>query len=635
MNKKDKTKISFGKIGFGLSLNKGGTEAVDPEPTKCEETVNITEGGFGTFGKIIDSSDVPSSSSQTSSENVDGGTSSNEQGRKSKVAKDFDVEELVEKTIAQAKERHGDKYSSSDESEKSSEVKAKEQMEKLKIQNQDGEEAESEDEVIGPPLPPEMKNKSEEKEGSDDDEFIGPPMPSRSGEDDEESEEGIEEEDDEDDEEPEERPEEKVPQSHEVTLRHGTKAVSAMALDPSGARLITGGLEYEVKFWDFAGMNASLQSFRCVKPCESHPIKNVQYSTTGDMVLIISGNAQAKVLDRDGYEKLECVKGYQFISDMANTKGHISGLNDGCWHPKKKEEFLTCSDDGSLRLWLVDKPKEHHRIIKTRSKVGLRTAPTCCTFSRDGNIVACGCSDGSLQMWDHRKNFVNTLHLIRDAHMQGSETSRITFSYDDRGLATRGGDDTLKLWDIRQLKSPVHVAGELFNRFPMTDCGFSPDDRMVFTSISLKKGETDGKLLFFDRNTFEKLKEIRVSDSSVIRCLWHPKLNQVMVGCGNGDAKILYDPIKSHRGALLCMAKTQKKRKQVEVFTSQQVIAPHSLRMFRQERPRSTRKQLEKARLDPVKSKRPELPIGGQGILLPLFHLHFINPFPSLTTREE
>ena len=62
---------------------------------------------------------------------------------------------------------------------------------------------------------------------------------------------------------------------------------------------------------------------------------------------------------------------------------------------------------------------------------------------------------------------VNTLHLVRDAHMQGNEISRIIFSYDDRGIATRGGDDTLKLWDIRQLKSPVHVAGDLFNRFPM------------------------------------------------------------------------------------------------------------------------------------------------------------------------
>lgn len=44
--------------------------------------------------------------------------------------------------------------------------------------------------------------------------------------------------------------------------------VSALGLDPSGARLITGGYDYDVKFWDFAGMDASLQAFRSLQPCE-------------------------------------------------------------------------------------------------------------------------------------------------------------------------------------------------------------------------------------------------------------------------------------------------------------------------------------------------------------------------------
>lgn len=34
---------------------------------------------------------------------------------------------------------------------------------------------------------------------------------------------------------------------------------------------------------------------------------------------------------------------------------------------------------------------------------------------------------------------------------------------------------------------------------------------------------------------------------SVVRCLWHPKLNQIMVGTGNGLTKVYYDPVKSHR----------------------------------------------------------------------------------------
>lgn len=44
--------------------------------------------------------------------------------------------------------------------------------------------------------------------------------------------------------------------------------VSALTLDPSGARLVTGGYDYEVRFWDFAGMDSSLQSFRTIHPCE-------------------------------------------------------------------------------------------------------------------------------------------------------------------------------------------------------------------------------------------------------------------------------------------------------------------------------------------------------------------------------
>lgn len=44
--------------------------------------------------------------------------------------------------------------------------------------------------------------------------------------------------------------------------------VSALALDPSGARLVTGGFDYNVKFWDFAGMDSSFKSFRQLRPCE-------------------------------------------------------------------------------------------------------------------------------------------------------------------------------------------------------------------------------------------------------------------------------------------------------------------------------------------------------------------------------
>ena len=54
-----------------------------------------------------------------------------------------------------------------------------------------------------------------------------------------------------------------------------------------------------------------------------------------------------------------------------------------------------------------------------------------------------------------------------------------------------------------------------------------PDDRMIMTATSMGKGESSGKLVFFERDTFHKVVELEVGTSHVIRTLWHPRLNQV------------------------------------------------------------------------------------------------------------
>uniref|UniRef100_A0A8C5DVT9 WD repeat-containing protein 70 n=1 Tax=Gouania willdenowi TaxID=441366 RepID=A0A8C5DVT9_GOUWI len=415
-------------------------------------------------------------------------------------------------------------------------------------------DSESDSELIGPPVPPE-----------DEDELVGPPLPPGYTAD------SDDEDDDDEDDDDDDNPVKKIPDSHEISLQHGNKTVSALALDPSGARLVTGGYDYDVRFWDFAGMDQALNAFRSLQPCDCHQIKSLQYSITGDAILVISGNAQAKVLDRDGFNVMECIKGDQYIVDMANTKGHTAMLNSGCWHPKIKEEFMTCSNDGTVRTWDVKSEKQHKSVFKPRSFQGKKVIPTCCTYSRDGKLIAAGCQDGTIQIWD-RNLSVHTKYHSRQAHAPGSDTSCLCFSYDGTTLASRGGDDTLKTWDIRNFKKPVNVATGLTNYFSMTDCCFSPDDKLVVTGTSVKKDEGNGKLVFFDRLSFQRVHEIEVTNASVVRCLWHPKLNQIMVGTGNGLAKVYYDPIKSQRGAMLCVVKTKLKEKHAEALTQEYII---------------------------------------------------------------
>ncbi|XP_044029159.1 WD repeat-containing protein 70 [Siniperca chuatsi] len=540
-----------------------------------------------------------------------------------KKARTFDLDAIFEQTRRTAIERSQRVFDEwqkdnqmEEEGESSKSVKSSVQTQrdksaaatsrKQESESSSGSGSDSDSELIGPPLPPQHTAQD------DDDERVRLPHPpgytgstAHSDEDDDDDDEGEAQDDD-------DNPVKKIPDTHEITLQHGTKTVSALGLDPSGARLVTGGYDYDVRFWDFAGMDQALQAFRTLQPCECHQIRSLQYSITGDVILVVSGNAQAKVLDRDGFNVMECMKGDQYIVDMANTKGHTAMLNCGCWHPKIKEEFMTCSNDGTVRTWDLNSEKKHKSVFKPRTLQGKKVTPTCCAYSRDGKLIAAGCQDGTIQIWD-RNLSVHTKFHCRQAHIPGSDTSCLSFSYDGMTLASRGGDDTLKTWDIRNFRKPVNVANGLTNYFSMTDCCFSPDDKLLVTGTSVKKDEGNGKLVFFDRASFQRVYEIEVTSASVVRCLWHPKLNQIMVGTGNGLAKVYYDPVKSHRGAKLCVVKSQRKEKQAETLTQDYIITPHALPMFREARQRSTRKQLEKDRLDPKKSHKPEPPVSGPG----------------------
>lgn len=127
-------------------------------------------------------------------------------------------------------------------------------------------------------------------------------------------------------------------------------------------------------------------------------------------------------------------------------------------------------------------------------------------------------------------------------------------------------------------------------------------------------GEKAGVVLFYSTQDFKLIRKIHVANSHTIKVAWHPKLNQIFVGTGNGLIKCYYDEKRSLRGATLCASKLHRKAQQSEIVSGQQVITPHALPLFRQERRKTSKKQMEKDRLDPVKSRRPDLPItSGQG----------------------
>lgn len=73
------------------------------------------------------------------------------------------------------------------------------------------------------------------------------------------------------------------------------QVVSALAVDHTGSRVLSGSYDYTVRMYDFQGMNSKLQSFRQLEPFEGHQVRSLSWSPTSDRFLCVTGSAQAKV----------------------------------------------------------------------------------------------------------------------------------------------------------------------------------------------------------------------------------------------------------------------------------------------------------------------------------------------------
>lgn len=79
-----------------------------------------------------------------------------------------------------------------------------------------------------------------------------------------------------------------LPITNEVRLCGHRKRVSALALDPAGARLLSGSFDGALKMWDFAAMDTQFRSFRELEVEEGYPVNSLSYAPQGVWTLAVS-----------------------------------------------------------------------------------------------------------------------------------------------------------------------------------------------------------------------------------------------------------------------------------------------------------------------------------------------------------
>ncbi|KAI0271520.1 WD40-repeat-containing domain protein [Gloeopeniophorella convolvens] len=407
------------------------------------------------------------------------------------------------------------------------------------------------------------------------------------------------------------------PITHELLLKDHTKVVSALALDPSGARVLSGSHDYDCKLWDFGGMDQRCKPFKSWEPAESYHIHDLKYSPDGQRFLVISGTTQAKLYDRDGEEQATFIKGDPYIRDMKNTAGHVGELSSCAWHPKDSQTFITGSADSTIRIWDVENKRKQKTVIVVKSKErGARTKVTACGYSPDGRYIAGACLDGTLHLWKTNSNFVRPDMTVQEAHAKGTETGSLTFSVDGNSILTRGGDHTVKLWDVRSFRRPIVTRSDVFALYPTTNAIFSPDNKHIVTGAGASEKGGQGALLFLSRENLEVEKQLDVGATPVV-VQWHPKINQIVAGLTDGTLCVLYSPQTSLNGAKLLLNKGPAKRPTIEdmsdAVAAPAIIIPGVTRDGEFTSGLPNKRKRDKDRQDPRKSRRPELPVTGPG----------------------
>ena len=80
--------------------------------------------------------------------------------------------------------------------------------------------------------------------------------------------------------------------------------------------------------------------------------------------------------------------GDMYITDMRHTKGHVSNIACGSWHPTDNNIFMTSSLDSTIRIWdITSKPIGIEQNLMQRDVIKLKTSP-----STHGKVAITACA---------------------------------------------------------------------------------------------------------------------------------------------------------------------------------------------------------------------------------------------------
>ena len=165
--------------------------------------------------------------------------------------------------------------------------------------------------------------------------------------------------------------------------------------------------------------------------------------------------------------------------------------------------LATGTREGRIRVWDTTTGKRH-KDLKGHAGVNLPNKADisilALAFSPDGKIIASGCIDNTVQLWDTEKG--SKLATLR-GH-KGWVTA-LAFSADGKTLASGDANKAIKIWDVDSYKERKTLLGHKNTICTLT---FAPEGTSLYSGC-LASGSNDGTIRFWDLKKWRGTRYLR------------------------------------------------------------------------------------------------------------------------------
>jgi WD40 repeat protein len=203
------------------------------------------------------------------------------------------------------------------------------------------------------------------------------------------------------------------------------------------------------------------------------------------------------------------------IRPFRKFEGHTDEVR-GVIHLSGEQRIITCSVDGSLRVWNLQTGKQ----IGNDWRDGESSVITI-ALSLDGKKVVSGSGDGVVRLWD-----VDMGKVIAKWTGHNSGVWCICWNRDGGRIVSVDGEGTARVWDVESGKTVLVIETGLRDVCAVI---YSPDTTMIATG----GGMTEESLKIWDANTGELVANLKGHTYRVYCLAWTADGKTLISGSGD------------------------------------------------------------------------------------------------------